>query len=320
MARKKDNQNNTNSWLFKLDGPLKLAIDIPTEEEGKIEKNNADQLERTPKSYRKDLGKRGFYDIRNSLNDLTGKEWKFMSKSVITRSYPPDFQHNLRKQHGGQKPPLLCADLIKTFTKKGEKVLDPLMGVGGTLLGAALCGRDAIGIEINRKWIDIYKKVCEHEDLKELKTFADDCRNVLKKATSNSIDFILTDVPYWNMDRVEKTRSKVAAKSNLSKFNNNGMQTKQEWLDELVEIFDLCYKVLKNKKYLAIFIGDMYRGKEYHILSADLADAIRNRTKFLLKANLIWYDVSKNLHVYGQPHAYIPSIVHQNILIFRKEE
>jgi len=243
-----------------------------------------------------------------------------MSKSVITRSYPPDFQHSLRKKHGGQKPPLLCADLIKTFTKKGETVLDPLMGVGGTLIGAALCGRKGIGIEINKKWIDIYKEVCKLEDLEEFKTFHDDSRNVLKKASKNSIDFILTDVPYWNMDKVEKTRSKVAAKSNLSRFNGNKIQTKQEWLDELTEIFDLCYRVLKNKKYLAIFIGDMYRGKEYHILSADLANAIKDKTKFLLKANLIWYDVSKNLHVYGQSHAYIPSMIHQNILIFRKEE
>ena len=262
---------------------------------------------------------RGFYDLRNSLNDLTGKELKFMSKSVINRSYPPDLQHNLRKQHGGQKPPLLCADLIKTFTKKGEKVLDPLMGVGGTLLGAALCNRDAIGIELNKKWIDIYKKVCELEDLKELKTFEDDCRNVLKKVDKDSVDFILTDVPYWNIDKVDKTRSKVAAKSNLSQFNENNMQTKQEWLDELVEIFDLCYGVLKNKKYLSIFIGDMFRGKKYHILSADLAHAISEKTPFILKANLVWYDVSRNLHVYGQPYAYIPSMIHQNILIFRKE-
>lgn len=310
----------SNNRLFKLEREPKLDIDIPDEEEKKIEKNNADQLERTPRSYRKDLGKRGFFDTRNSLNDLTGKEWKFMSKSVITRSYPLDFQHNLRKQHGGQKPPLLCADLIKTFTKKGETVLDPLMGVGGTLIGAAICGRKSIGIEINKKWIDIYKQICELEDLEEHKTFCDDCRNVLKKASSNSIDFVLTDVPYWNMDKVEKTRSKVTAQSNLSRFNGKKIQTKQEWLDELTEIFDLCYRVLKNKKYLAIFIGDMYRGKEYHILSADLANAIKDKTKFLLKANLVWYDVSKNLHVYGQPHAYIPSMIHQNILIFRKEE
>lgn len=319
MKKDKEPQKNTSARLFKLERAPKLDVDIPNGEKKKLEESNADELERTPKSFRKDLGERGFYNKRNSLNDLTGKEWKFMSKSVVARSYPLDFQHSLRKQHGGQKPPLLCADLIKTFTKKGDTVLDPLMGVGGTLIGAAVSGRKSIGIEINKRWIDIYKQICELEDLEEHKTFWDDCRNVIKKASKDSIDFILTDVPYWNMDRVEKTRSRVTAKSNLSQFNSKRIQTKQEWLDELTEIFNLCYGVLKDKKYLAVFIGDMYRGKQYHILSADLANAIQEKTKFALKANLIWYDVSKNLHVYGQPHAFIPSMIHQNILIFRKE-
>lgn len=320
MTNKKYTQNNTDNRLFDLARLTGLDTDIPEINEKKVKNNSVDQLERTTKIYRQDMGERGFYDIRNTLNDLTGKEWKFMSKSVITKSYPLDFQHQLRKQHGGQKPPLLCADLIKTFTKKGETVLDPLMGVGGTLIGAALCGRKAIGIEINKKWIDIYKKICELEELEKFKTFHDDCRDILKMANKNSIDFILTDVPYWNMDRVTKTRSKAAAKSSLSRFNGKEIQTKQQWLDELTEIFSLCYDVLKNKKYLAIFIGDMYRGKQYHILSADLAGTIQGKTKFNLKANLIWYDVSKNLHVYGQPHTFIPSMIHQNILIFRKEE
>jgi hypothetical protein len=34
---------------------------------------------------------------------------------------------------------------------------------------------------------------------------------------------------------------------------------------------------------------------------------------------LIWYDVSKSLHIYGYQYEYIPSMIHQNILVFRKE-
>jgi len=60
----------------------------------------------------------GIYDLRNKLNDLTGKEWKFATRSVISKHYPPNMQMKLRRQHGGQKPPELCADLIKIFTKK----------------------------------------------------------------------------------------------------------------------------------------------------------------------------------------------------------
>ena len=80
------------------------------------------------------------YDERNKLNDLTGAEWQFATKTVISKIYPSNLQHKLRSEHGGQKPPELCSDLIKTFTKAGQTVLDPLAGVGGTLIGAALCG------------------------------------------------------------------------------------------------------------------------------------------------------------------------------------
>lgn len=76
----------------------------------------------------------GSYDKRNKLNDLTGSEWQFWTKTVISKPYPSNMQHKLRSQHGGQKPPQLCADLIKVFTKKGQTVLDPLAGVGGGLI------------------------------------------------------------------------------------------------------------------------------------------------------------------------------------------
>jgi len=265
------------------------------------------------------LGKRGLYHKNNKLNDLTGKEWKFATRSVITKVYPLNIQHNLRKQHGGQKPPELCADLIKIFTKEGALVLDPLAGVGGTLLGASLCNRKAIGIEINSKWVEIYKKVCKLEKIQEQEITVGDCKVEMKKFPDNFFDFILTDVPYWHMDKLEKTRSKRIKQSNLSQFNGSPIQTKEDWLEEMRKIFKECHRVLKNKKYLAIFIGDMYRGNEYHMLSAELANTIKN-PNLILKANLIWYDVSKTLHVYGYPTTFIPSMIHQNILIFRKEE
>jgi len=266
-----------------------------------------------------DLGERGVYHKNNTLNDLTGKEWKFATRSVITKVYPLNMQHNLRKLHGGQKPPELCADLIKTFTKEGAIVLDLFAGVGGTLLGATLCNRKAVGIEINPKWVEIYKQVCKLEKIQEQEIIVGNCKAELKKFPDNFFDFILTDVPYWHMDKLEKTRSKRTKQSNLSQFNDFLIQTKEQWLEEMKVIFKECQRVLKNKKYLAIFIGDMYRGNEYHMLSAELANTIKN-PNLVLKANLIWYDVSKSLHVYGYPTTFIPSMIHQNILIFRKEE
>lgn len=260
------------------------------------------------------------YDKRNKLNDLNGAEWQFWTKTVISKIYPSNLQHKLRAQHGGQKPPHLCADLIKVFSKKGNLVLDPLSGVGGSLLGAALCGRKAIGIELNKKWVDIYQEVCKLERLEQFPVLIGDANDKLKEIDEESVDFVITDVPYWIMDQLTKTRSANAdRKSKLSKFNDKELQSKEDWLKEMKSIFEKTLPVLKKNGYMAVFIGDMYRGKEYHFLSGELAQAISSIDGFTLKSDIIWHDDSKMLHIYGYPFAYIPSLIHQHILIFRKE-
>ncbi len=287
-------------------------ISIIDDVENKTKKGN---------SQSKDKGQKAqTYDQRNKLNDLTGAEWQYSTKTVISKIYPSNMQHKLRAQHGGQKPPELCRDLIKIFTKSGQTVLDPLAGVGGTLLGASLCDRRAIGIELNQKWIDIYKEVCRLEKLTEYPIICGDANLKLKEIGDGTIDFILTDVPYWIMDQLTHTRSDSAErKSNLSKFNDKDLQTKEEWLQEMKNIFESAQHALKTNGYMAVFIGDMYRGKEYHFLSAELAKAISQIPGYVLKSDIIWHDDSKMLHIYGYPFAYIPSLIHQHILIFRKE-
>jgi len=273
---------------------------------------------------------RGLYSKRNILNNLTGREWVFSTKSVINKPYPINMQHKLRSQHGGQKPPDLCRDLIETFTKENQSVLDPFAGVGGTLLGASLCGRQAIGIEINQQWIDIYKEVCKKEQIEVQRMIHGDSCEVLPDLIEQgtTVDFILTDVPYWSMDKVQRSKGKykrVGEKqkenkaTKLKQFNQLKYESKEDWLDKLRVISLEAIDLLKRQGYMAVFIGDMYNNKEFHFLSSDVAQMLQ-RLGLTMKANLVWYDVSKKLHIYGYQYEYIPSMVHQNILIFRKEE
>ena len=79
----------------------------------------------------------------NTLNELTGEEWLYFTKSLLTTAYPSELGHAARRVHGANKPPRLMARLIEFFSRSGELVLDPFAGVGGTLLGAAIArGRD----------------------------------------------------------------------------------------------------------------------------------------------------------------------------------
>lgn len=278
---------------------------------------------------------RGFYDLANQLNDLTGKEWVFSTKSVIPKGFPPSFQLKLRNKHGGQKPPELCESLIRTFTKEGDFVLDPFCGVGGTLLGCHLSNRIGVGVEINKDWIDIYHNICDLESLKPQELIHGDSRETLKNFIDKNrkeFDFILTDVPYWKMDVVEKSKGtykKVgedskgiySEKSKLSRFSSDSRyfeRTKEDWESLINDVFSECFNLLKPGRYCAVFIGNMYHKGQYFLLNADIA-RILSQIGFILKGEIIWYDVNKKLHLYGISYSWIPSIVHQFIMIFRKE-
>jgi DNA modification methylase len=186
-----------------------------------------------------------------------------------------------------------------------------------------------VGIEINPQWTQIYRQVCSLEGIPEQKMIRGDSRIVLQdlNGEDRAFDLILTDVPYWGMDRARKSKGsykrvgeeqKQARQSKLTAFNRRSYQSKEQWLGEMTGIFTSAIAVLKERGYLVVFIGDMYNGGRYHFLSSDLA-AILSELGLIPKANLVWYDVSKSLHIYGYQYEYIPSMIHQNILVFRKQ-
>ncbi len=56
------------------------------------------------------------------------------------------------------KPVKLLEVLIRLFTAEGQPVLDPFVGSGSTLLAARNTGREGIGIEISKEYVDIAKQ------------------------------------------------------------------------------------------------------------------------------------------------------------------
>ncbi len=57
------------------------------------------------------------------------------------------------KEHPAPYPEELAYRLVRMFSFFGDTVLDPFMGLGTTLLAAARCGRNSIGVEIEPAYI-----------------------------------------------------------------------------------------------------------------------------------------------------------------------
>ncbi len=57
--------------------------------------------------------------------------------------------------HPGKMLPALAARIVSEYSQPGELIVDPMCGVGTTLVEAASLGRRAIGVEVEARWAEL---------------------------------------------------------------------------------------------------------------------------------------------------------------------
>ena len=277
------------------------------------------------------------YQINNPLNNLSGGDWLNFTKSVFSTFYTTNgkdsYAHDIRKIHPSPKPPQLMKEIIEFFTKENELVFDYFMGVGGSLLGAGLCNRKAIGIDLNEKYIEAYKNAAKEIGVDIFSTKCGDCLEILdnKKEMSSllrdeKISLVLIDPPYANMMSKEKTGGDIAVYgNNATPFTNDerdfGNLSQTAFFDSLKQSVELVLPYIKKHGYIVIFIKDLQPNKkELNLLHADIIKKINEIPNLNYKGLRIWADRSAKLFPYGYPFSFVANQIHQYILVFRKEK
>ncbi len=291
----------------------------------------------------------------NTLNELSGGEWLYFTKSVLTTAYPSELAHAARKAHGANKPPRLMARLIEFFSRSGELVLDPFAGVGGTLLGAAIARgpRRAIGIELDPRWVAIYEQVvaglgAERDGLGpaladlgtadpgpsrgfdpsgvEMRT--GDALEILPTLPDASVDFVATDPPY-NIQLPLTMAGGRLAETHANRRTDYAMISDAPadianapdygtFLDAMGRTFVELARVLRPGRYAVVIVRDAYQSGRYQFVGADLATRA-DAAGLVPKGDLIWHQAGTRLRPYGYPRAFVPNIAHQHILVLRNE-
>jgi DNA modification methylase len=292
---------------------------------------------------------------RNDLNELSGEEWLYFTKSVWSTAYPSELGHALRRSHGANKPPRLMARLIEFFTRTGELVLDPFAGVGGTLLGAAISRgpRRALGFELDPRWVAVFETVVREAsaardgagplladlgsqdpggprkfDPGGIELRRGDALALLPELEPGSVDFVATDPPYNIQlpltmaggalaERFANRRTDYAMVSDdpADLANSPDYGT---FLDRMEATFAELRRVLRPGRYVTVIVRDAYQEGRYLFTGADLA-ARAHRAGLVPKGDLVWYQAGTRLRPYGYPRSFVPNIAHQHILVLRRE-
>lgn len=275
------------------------------------------------------------YHRKNTLNDLPGGQWTFFLNSVINTRFPTSgteaYAHDLRKIHPSPKPPQLMRDIIEFFTKENEIVLDYFMGVGGTLIGASLCGRKAIGIDLNQKYIDVYKQANESLGLKEQITLLGDSIKLLSEGKqiqsllkNKKASLILIDPPYGDMLAREKTGEAIKKKQDTAPTPFTDLSTDlgnmdiEEFFPIFKESIKHSMKFLKSKGHIVVFMKDLQPSKKSsNLLHSRVIEDLAGIKGLNYLGMKIWADQGVNLYPYGYPFAFVANQIHQYIMIFR---
>jgi len=287
-------------------------------------------MTKTDKNYIQ-LGKRGRLNKNNKLNSLTGKEWIKFSKSWFV--HRPTKRNKTEILHPAKYPESLVKEFIEFFTKEGDWVLDPFLGSGSTLIAAGESKRNAVGIELSKKFYNISKKRIKENNYKaKVLPFKGNSKNITNILKDNDLqkikfDFVITSPPYWNqlernnLRQKNRSEKKLATKYSVNKNDIGNEKDYKKFIKLQAEIFDAVYDHTKKGGYLSIITNNVYFKSKLYPLAYETAISLTKRGKksWILKDEKIWLQDDKPLIALGVNNAWVSNRHHQYCLIFRKE-
>jgi len=137
----------------------------------------------------------------------------------------------------------------------GERVLDPFLGGGTTVIESWVLGRRSIGVDVSPHSISLSKKrIAEMAEkaprgkmnpVLKPEIYEADARN-LSFLKDRSVDLVCSQPPYWNAVR-------------YTEYNPNDLshiKDEKEFCEEFRKVAQEMFRVLKERKICAVQIGD----------------------------------------------------------------
>jgi len=254
------------------------------------------------------------------INCLTAKEWVKHQVAVWELFYE---KRDVRDKdiHPAVFPIALPKKCIELFTHKGELILDPFSGIGTALIAARDLGRNAVGFDLNKKYIDFTNRRLAQLELDNNGTkqiaICDDAINILKYLKKETISLSVTSPPYANM--LNHRRLNKSIRSNLrenkhykkiQQYSNNprdlGTMNLEKYVEVLTEIYKSILPLFKPKAHCIININDLWENNHRYPTHSYIIEAMQ-KVGYELRNIIIWdkRNLVNRVGIYGWPSNYI---------------
>ena len=264
-------------------------------------------------------GKRNCNCGPTHINCLTAKDWMRNQVALWEFNYE---ERDIRDReiHPAVFPISLPKRCIELFTHKGELVLDPFVGVGTTLVAAKDLGRNAVGFDLNKTYIEFAKKRISQDKLqggtKQL-AIPDDALNIPEYLDKESVSLCITSPPYANMlnrPRLNKSlrgdKRKNSQYLKVQQYSNHprdlGTMESKKYAEEIGNIYEKILPLLKPKAHCIINITDLWLENKRIPLHISVINSLE-KVGYELRNIIIWdrRNLVNGAGIFGWPSNYI---------------
>ncbi len=222
---------------------------------------------------------------KNVKKEILVSVWNFCPVSSSERT------HYVYMNHPAKMRPSLAKAILQLY---GESpVLDPMAGIGTTLVESMLLGMDSVGIKFEGKFVDQANKniehvkginasnrlgqaVCIQGDARDLSHLSDDFNkeNAGGKKDSGLFGSVIFSPPFGEANRGsgiakngyegehgkdEELKDRCDRPLSQDKNNVSNLVYSRTYFAEMFRVYNECYRVLRSSKFMVIVIRDIRR-------------------------------------------------------------
>jgi len=270
-------------------------------------------------------------DCRPShISCISAKEW--VKSQVIIQEFPitedeiKEFYYESRDIrdkdiHPAVFPIALPAHFIKTLTHKGELVLDPFVGIGTTLLAAQDLGRNAVGFDLKKEYVEFTRKRLSQRRIADDGTQQviklDDAHNIPQYLDEGTVSLCITSPPYANMlahQRLNKSiRGDLRKNSHYLKvqqYSNDqrdlGTMNHANYGKALEEIYAGILPLMRTRAHCIINVNDVWENNKRIPTHVYVMEALQ-KAGFEFRNTFVWdkRNLVNRVGIFGWPSNFI---------------